>query len=66
MADTTLKDARIAKGLKQREVAKLIGTRQQLYCLYENKTHIPGIKRMNKIAEVLGLKKEEVNDFFSK
>ncbi len=50
-----LKKYRLSKNLKQTEMAELLGMRQCNYSRLENNKLKPGINRINKIAEVLGV-----------
>ncbi len=50
-----LKKYRLSKNLKQEQMAELLGMRQCNYSRLENNKLRPGINRINKIAEVLGV-----------
>lgn len=57
-----IKEKRIAKGLSQAEVAKLLDISQQAYCRYELGTRDPGLNMIRQIADVLGF---QPGDFFN-
>lgn len=48
-----LKSRRIAAGLKQKDIAELIGIAQPTYCNIENKKRNPTVNTLVKIAAVL-------------
>lgn len=59
---TFIKEKRIARGLSQGEVAKLLGISQAAYCRYENGLRDPGLNMVKAIAKVLKFKPGEFFD----
>ena len=57
-----IKEKRIAKGLSQAEVAKLLDISQQAYCRYELGIRDPGLNMIRRIADVLDF---QPSDFFN-
>lgn len=57
-----IKEKRIAKGLSQAEVAKLLDISQQAYCRYELGIRDPGLNMIRRIADVLDF---QPGDFFN-
>jgi len=56
-----IKDARIDKGLTQRQAAKLIGITPEYYSNLECSRYVPSISSVgDRIAEVLGLDKDDL------
>lgn len=50
-----LKDARIQRGLSQKEVAESIGVAKSTYSLYESGSREPNVQTIKKIADVLNI-----------
>lgn len=57
-----IKEKRLARGLSQRETAKLLGISQAAYCRYETGLRDPGLKMAKEIARVLKFKPGEFFD----
>lgn len=57
-----IKEKRIAKGLSQAEVARLLDISQQAYCRYEQGARDPGLTMIRRIADVLDF---QPSDFFN-
>jgi len=57
-----IKEKRLARGLSQRETAKLLGISQAAYCRYESGLRDPGLKMAKEIARVLKFKPGEFFD----
>lgn len=55
-----MKQLREKKGLKQKEVAALMGISQQAYGQYESGTREPKMDTLNRIAKALGVSKYEL------
>jgi transcriptional regulator with XRE-family HTH domain len=55
-----LKEARIAKGLTQKEVADCIGVAKSTYSLYEGGNREPGVPTIKKIAKALDVSADEL------
>lgn len=56
-----IKYLRKKAGLKQYELANLVGVTQSKICEYENGNKSPSVHRLPKIADALGV---EINDLF--
>lgn len=63
---TVLRKARVNLGYTQEEVATLLNVTQEYYSILENKKQVPNIDRMDDLASVLKLSREEVYNFFRK
>lgn len=50
-----LKEARIASGLSQKEVAEQLGVAKSTYSLYESGRREPDVERIKKLAQILGV-----------
>ena len=50
-----LKEALVAAGMKQRTLAKKTGMTEASISRYVNGERVPGVKALNRIAEVLGV-----------
>ena len=61
-----LREKREKLGYTQQEVADLLKIKQPHWFVYENREKIPNIDRMDEIADVLELTREEVYKFFRK
>ncbi len=55
-----LKEARIKKGLSQKEVADNIGVAKSTYSLYESGNREPNVQTIKKIADFLGISADEL------
>ena len=55
-----LKEARIKKGLSQKEVADNIGVAISTYSLYESGNREPNVQTIKKIADFLGISADEL------
>ena len=55
-----LKEARIKKGLSQKEVADNIGVAKSTYSLYESGNREPNVQTIKKIADFLGISAYEL------
>lgn len=55
-----LKEARIKKGLSQKEVADNIGVAKSTYSLYESGNREPNVQTIKKIADFLGISADEI------
>ncbi len=56
-----IKTLRLKAGLKQHELANLIGVGQSKICEYENGNKLPSVHRLPILADALGV---EINDLF--
>lgn len=52
---TRLKELRLAKGLKQEEVAKMLGIGRTAYGAYEIEDNIPPLNKMLQLADFYGV-----------
>ena len=50
-----LREARIAAGMSQKDVADRIGVAKSTYSLYESGSREPDVQKIKKLAEVLGV-----------
>lgn len=50
-----LREARIAAGMSQKDVADQIGVAKSTYSLYESGGREPDVRKIKKLAEVLGV-----------
>lgn len=55
-----LKEARIKKGLSQKEVADNIGVAKSTYSLYESGNREPNVQTIKKIADFLNISADEL------
>lgn len=55
-----LKQLRIEKGLKQREVAEVIGVGRNAYLYYEQGKIDPPFSRMKKLADLYGVSLDDL------
>ena len=55
MLKDRIKESRKAAGLKQREVAELIGVTESTYCGYETGKRQPDVMKLKEIAKVLNV-----------
>lgn len=55
-----LKEARIKKGLSQKEVADNIGVAKSTYSLYESGNREPNVQTIKKIADFLDISADEL------
>ena len=55
-----LKEARIKKGLSQKEFADNIGVAKSTYSLYESGNREPNVQTIKKIADFLGISADEL------
>ncbi len=55
-----LKEARLSKGLSQKEVAEKIGVAKSTYSLYESGNREPGVPIIKKIISVLGVSGDDL------
>lgn len=55
-----LKEARIKKGLSQKEVADNIGVAKSTYSLYESGNREPNVQTIKKIADFLNISVDEL------
>lgn len=50
-----LKEARLAAGMSQKDVAEKIGVAKSTYSLYESGSREPDVSKIRKLAEILGV-----------
>jgi transcriptional regulator with XRE-family HTH domain len=58
-----LKEARLNKGLKQSDLAKLLGTKQQIISQYETGADTPSLERLVQFAQILEVTLDELVEF---
>lgn len=56
----TLKELRLRAGLKQKEVCKRTGIKQNQISQYEHGCNAPGLLNIRKLVEVLGCTADEI------
>ena len=55
-----LKNARITKGLSQKEVAEAVGVAKSTYSLYESGSREPNVQTIKKLADTLNVSADEL------
>lgn len=55
-----LKNARLKKGLSQKDVAEKIGVAKSTYSLYESGSREPNVQTIKKISDVLGVSADDL------
>lgn len=50
-----LREARLSAGMSQKDVAEKIGVAKSTYSLYESGSREPDVKKIRKLAEILGV-----------
>lgn len=58
-----LKEVRTQKGLKQSELAEMIGTKQQIISQYETGADTPSLQRLIEFAQILNVTLDELVEF---
>lgn len=63
MYSLKLKEVRLSKGLSQRELADLVGTKQQGISKYENGIDTPSLERLIEFAQILNVSLDDLVEF---
>ena len=63
MFSLKLKEIRMEKGISQKQLADLIGTKQQGISKYENGIDTPSLERLIEFAQILNVTLDELVDF---
>lgn len=58
-----LKEVRKRKGLKQSDIAEMIGTKQQIISQYETGADTPSLERLIEFAQILDVTLDELVEF---